>query len=224
MGPPHTAVGDQVDAVAQDTTLLSAADCEFIKEFQGSLSAETANDRDCGGLSTAILRHLGHFKERIQVECVGSEQGQQDHTLAALPPLPDVWGPVIAEARASQGGPEVSITGPGPDDHFQVHVSSPDDASRTIAFVAGVDAACRIIKGMYHHCVLVIKKHRELEERQSRLRQPAESTVSEHIKLLRQYNKVKDVGQQLIGLNADNRGVPVGSLYTDEHYGVGPKD
>ncbi|KAK7706301.1 hypothetical protein SLS64_007641 [Diaporthe eres] len=54
--------------------------------------------------------------------------------------------------------------------------------------------------------------------------QPAESTVSEHIKLLRQYNKVKDVGQQLIGLNADNRGVPVGSLYSDEHYGVGPKD
>lgn len=49
--------------------------------------------------------------------------------------------------------------------------------------------------------------------------------MSEHIRLLRQYNKVKDVGQQLIGLNADNRGVSVGSLYTDdEHYGVGPND
>lgn len=224
MGPPHTAVGHQVDAVAQDTALLSAADCDFIREFQGSLSAEAANGRDCGGLLTAILDHLGHFKERIQVDSAGSAIDQQEHSSAALPPPPDVWGPVIAEAHASHEEHKVSITGPGPDDHFQVPVGNTDDASRTIAFVAGVDAACRIMKDMYNHCVLVIKKRQELEEGQSRLGQPAESTVSEHIKLLRQYNKVKDVGQQLIGLNADNRGVPVGSLYSDEHYGVGPKD
>lgn len=133
MGPPRTAVGDQVDAAAQDTALLSAADCDFIREFQGSLSAEAGNGRECGGLLTAVLRHLGHFKERIQVECVGSEDDQQDHTLAALPPLPDVWGPVIAEAHASHGEHKVGITGPGPDDHFQVPVSGLDDASRTVS-------------------------------------------------------------------------------------------
>lgn len=55
-------------------------------------------------------------------------------------------------------------------------------------------------------------------------RQPAETTVNDHIRLLRQYNKMKDVGQQLIGLIAENRGVPVGSLYADQDYGVGPDD
>lgn len=55
-------------------------------------------------------------------------------------------------------------------------------------------------------------------------RQPAETTVNDHIRLLRQYNKTKDVGQQLIGLIAENRGVPVGSLYADQDYGIGADD
>lgn len=133
MGPPRTAVGDQVDAVTQDTALLSAADYDFIKEFQDSLSTEAANGRDCGGLLTAILRHLGHFKELIQVDSAGSDKDQQENSSVVLPPLSDVWGPVIAEAQASHGEHKVSITGPGPDDRFEVHVSSPDDASRTVS-------------------------------------------------------------------------------------------
>lgn len=133
MGPPRSAGGEQVDAVAQDTTLLSAADYDFIKELQTSLSTEAANGRDCGGLLKAILGHLGHFKERIQVERTGSEDDRQHHASAALSPLADVWGPVIAEAHGSQGAQEVSITGPGPDDHFQVPVSGPDDASRMVS-------------------------------------------------------------------------------------------
>jgi len=106
MGPPHT-------------TLLSAADYDFVKEFQDSLSLEAANGRDCGGLLTAILGHLGHFKEQIHAESVGSQHD---------------WGPVIAEAH---GGSEVSISisiaGPGPEDHFQVRASSVDDASRMVS-------------------------------------------------------------------------------------------
>jgi len=49
-------------------------------------------------------------------------------------------------------------------------------------------------------------------------------TVHDHIRLLGQYNDAKDVAQQLIGLVADNRGVPVGSLYQDDQYGVSPDD
>ncbi|KAB5550817.1 Swi5-domain-containing protein [Coniochaeta sp. 2T2.1] len=52
---------------------------------------------------------------------------------------------------------------------------------------------------------------------------PAE-TVYDHIELLGQYNDAKDIAQQLIGLIADNRGVPVGSLYQHDQYGVGPED
>lgn len=45
-----------------------------------------------------------------------------------------------------------------------------------------------------------------------------------HIGLLQQYNEMKDVGQQLIGLVAENRGVSVKSLYEDEDLGVGKED
>jgi hypothetical protein len=48
--------------------------------------------------------------------------------------------------------------------------------------------------------------------------------VHDHIRLLGEYNETKDIAQQLIGLIADNRAVPVGSLYLDDQYGVGSDD
>jgi hypothetical protein len=52
--------------------------------------------------------------------------------------------------------------------------------------------------------------------------QPAAETVKTHIKLLHDYNDIKDVGQALIGMIADNRGVRIGELY--EEFGVDLKD
>lgn len=54
--------------------------------------------------------------------------------------------------------------------------------------------------------------------------QPPEAIVQTHIELLKSYNDVKDVGQQLIGLVAENRGVPVGKLYEDGEFGVTADD
>lgn len=55
-------------------------------------------------------------------------------------------------------------------------------------------------------------------------RQPAQATVDDHIRLLRQYNKTKDVGQQLIGMIAESRGVSLGDIYRDGDYGVNAED
>ncbi|KAF4831777.1 hypothetical protein CGCSCA4_v013901 [Colletotrichum siamense] len=49
-----------------------------------------------------------------------------------------------------------------------------------------------------------VKKDKEFEE--------ASAVVARHVKLLREYNEIKDVGQQLMGLVAENRGATVGSL------------
>lgn len=51
---------------------------------------------------------------------------------------------------------------------------------------------------------------------------PAAETVKNHIKLLHDYNDIRDVGQGLVGMIADNRGVRIGELY--EEFGVGLKD
>jgi hypothetical protein len=55
-------------------------------------------------------------------------------------------------------------------------------------------------------------------------RQAPEKTVQDHIRLLKEYNDIKDIGQQLIGLIAENREVPIGSLYADGRFGIGPED
>ncbi|KAH8595821.1 Swi5-domain-containing protein [Bisporella sp. PMI_857] len=62
----------------------------------------------------------------------------------------------------------------------------------------------------------------KLEEITKELKAPAAETVKEHIKLLHEYNDIRDVGQGLIGMIADNRGVRIGELY--EEFGVGLKD
>ena len=56
----------------------------------------------------------------------------------------------------------------------------------------------------------------------SQNRKPAAETVKRHIKLLHDYNDIRDVGQGLVGMIADNRGVRIGELY--EEFGVGLKD
>ncbi|KAI6715973.1 hypothetical protein JHW43_001470 [Diplocarpon mali] len=56
----------------------------------------------------------------------------------------------------------------------------------------------------------------------AQLTNPAHETVKRHIKLLHDYNDIRDVGQGLVGMIADNRGVRIGELYGE--FGVGLKD
>ncbi|PMD24380.1 Swi5-domain-containing protein [Hyaloscypha hepaticicola] len=68
----------------------------------------------------------------------------------------------------------------------------------------------------------IATKRAKLDEVVKGLKQPAAETVKNHIKLLHDYNDIRDVGQGLIGMIADNRGVRVGELYAE--FGVGLQD
>lgn len=50
----------------------------------------------------------------------------------------------------------------------------------------------------------------------------AAATVKAHIKLLHRYNEMRDIGQGLIGLVADQRNVAIREVYKE--YGIGNKD
>lgn len=41
------------------------------------------------------------------------------------------------------------------------------------------------------------------------------ATVKAHIKLLHDYNEIRDIGQGLMGIIADNRGLRVSDVYRD---------
>ncbi|EHL01144.1 putative DNA repair protein SWI5 like protein [Glarea lozoyensis 74030] len=68
----------------------------------------------------------------------------------------------------------------------------------------------------------IAKVRAQLEKVTAELEQPAAETVKTHIHLLHQYNDIRDIGQGLIGMIADNRGVRIGELY--EEFGVGLQD
>jgi hypothetical protein len=53
-------------------------------------------------------------------------------------------------------------------------------------------------------------------------RSPARETVKTHIRLLHEYNEIRDVGQGLMGMVADNRGVRVVEVYKE--FGVAGAD
>ncbi|KAF7897349.1 hypothetical protein EAF00_005577 [Botryotinia globosa] len=68
----------------------------------------------------------------------------------------------------------------------------------------------------------IAQKREKIQEITEGLEKPAKQTVKRHIRLLHDYNDIKDVGQGLLGMIADNRGVRVGELY--EEFGVGISD
>ncbi|CAF9914128.1 MAG: hypothetical protein ALECFALPRED_009344 [Alectoria fallacina] len=67
---------------------------------------------------------------------------------------------------------------------------------------------------------------RETEEKQREVHgqlktKDAQATVKAHIKLLHDYNEIRDVGQGLMGIIADSRGVRVKHVYQDFDVGEG---
>ncbi|KFY20979.1 hypothetical protein V491_03263 [Pseudogymnoascus sp. VKM F-3775] len=65
----------------------------------------------------------------------------------------------------------------------------------------------------------------KLADARGKLKNPdAAATVKAHIKRLHAYNEIRDVGQGLIGLIAEQRGVRIGECYDSGEFGVGAKD
>ncbi|KAK6349590.1 hypothetical protein TWF696_005874 [Orbilia brochopaga] len=56
----------------------------------------------------------------------------------------------------------------------------------------------------------------------AKLENPAKSTIQQHIKLLHDFNEIRDVGLHLIGMIADERGVGLKTVLSE--FGVTEKD
>ncbi|KAI4131151.1 MAG: hypothetical protein LQ338_001356 [Usnochroma carphineum] len=63
----------------------------------------------------------------------------------------------------------------------------------------------------------------KLDEATAKLKNPdASQTVKNYIKLLREYNDIRDIGTSLMGMIADNRRIPMKRVY--EEFDVDEKD
>ncbi|ROV89994.1 hypothetical protein VPNG_09999 [Cytospora leucostoma] len=223
MSPTRAASGElEGDAPLENgrhgLTLLSAADIDFIDGFRNACARNIVEGHDLGGLLQAVSAHLDRFEN--EVRRVGS---QEVDNVWPISQLLDPWGPIVSAKNVLHPN-TIEISGPCVNDHFEVVVSNAGKAVQTAQYVTGIDAAFRRLTDIRGRCLQLGQKQHDLDHEQKSLRQTAETTVNDHIRLLRQYNKMKDVGQQVIGLIAENRGVPIGSLYADQEYGVGPGD
>ncbi|KFY08001.1 hypothetical protein V492_06624 [Pseudogymnoascus sp. VKM F-4246] len=65
----------------------------------------------------------------------------------------------------------------------------------------------------------------KLDAAKGKLKNPdAAATVKAHIRRLHAYNEIRDVGQGLIGMIAEQRGVRIRECYESGEFGVGAKD
>ncbi|TGO83673.1 hypothetical protein BPOR_0609g00030 [Botrytis porri] len=125
---------------------------------------------------------------------------------------------IINEKISIAGGTKDKVSG------SQVSTSSNTSSQRQDAFLAEIKAM-KLTSIQTRNANLkaeIAQKREKIQEITEGLEKPAKQTVKRHIKLLHDYNDIKDVGQGLLGMIADNRGVRVGELY--EEFGVGIAD
>ncbi|KAF3760345.1 hypothetical protein M406DRAFT_335013 [Cryphonectria parasitica EP155] len=171
--------------------------------LRDNICLEVSNGRDYGGLLIVITDRLDKILEQ--------DKGHDE------PTCPFLWGPINCATSTSDQARTVQITGPAPGDHFKATAASAAEASDSVRYVSALSAARKTKNSKENKLVSAFCASVSC-------RQKPEVTVDEHIQLLRQYNKTKDAGQMLIGLIADSRAVPVGSLYRDRDYGVSLDD
>lgn len=100
---------------SESPALFSAADIEFIQGFEDHLRRDIASGRDYGGILKTLSNRLKSFRDSGIDQCP--------------------WGPVIGVPDVRSPANDQSllrITGPFPDDSFEVMMEYPQNRSEAV--------------------------------------------------------------------------------------------
>ncbi|OIW29360.1 Swi5-domain-containing protein [Coniochaeta ligniaria NRRL 30616] len=186
---------------------------ESVAELETWLTDRSASDKAYQDIASSVYPLIASNKAQLL-------EARHTH-LWSYSPASSPWG-TITWARTSTA--TISVTGLGNEPHkrFELHANSDSDINSIEKFVSLLASAFDNLAAAEGHIARLAQLMDGMET--SAISGSPAETVHNHIQQLGQYNEAKDIAQQLIGLIADNRGVPVGSLYQDEQYGVGPND
>ncbi|KAK0652643.1 Swi5-domain-containing protein [Cercophora newfieldiana] len=202
-------------AVTQDDIVKIVSEhLAAVDNFDAQLDNFIAAGRDYGGFVSRIQRRVASFKEWI-------ETAEENCHVARDREV----GPWAVAARR-EAPSKVVLTGPAADDEEEVETENEDEADYLMSdhFIGMLAENCQMFHELETLMVQLIHAYASVKDAKANLGVPADEAVQSHIRLLKQYNDVKDVGQQLIGLIAENRGVPIKTLYENGDYGVTAED
>ncbi|KAK3328101.1 Swi5-domain-containing protein [Cercophora scortea] len=148
---------------------------------------------------------------------------EQNPTSAVPQPVP--WG-VRARVQPGSSGLTILVTGTRPNDQFEIFAKDKMEVEYLLSdrYFGCISKMCQGFSQAEKDIATMLQIAQETEQEQSKLSQAPELTTQTHIRLLKEYNDIKDIGQQLIGLVAENKGVRIGTLYESGQYGVETED
>ncbi|KAK3403444.1 Swi5-domain-containing protein [Sordaria brevicollis] len=157
------------------------------------------------------------FREPTQLK--RESQDQED----AIPT--DSWKLQVYQKQETSGKPALLIT-IGSHSPVEVEFENRDELHSAMGnnYLGYITKVFQAFEQAENDLIQLLMMSREIEEERDALSQPPEETVQQHIDLLKEYNDMKDIGQQLIGLIAENKGLSIGALYEDGQYGVTADD
>ncbi|KAK0727549.1 hypothetical protein B0T26DRAFT_738222 [Lasiosphaeria miniovina] len=189
----------------------------LIASFDRWLDHHLEAGRDYGNMPTWVKRRLSAYKKDL----VEAERAPSSMT-ASLLKNANQWG--FKVDTKEDGRIEImrapTCLFPG------VSIMPHDEAEAD--FIAGflgyMEKVCNAFERAEKEIAALVEAVVAFEAERASLSQPAEVTIQSHVKLLKEYNDMKDYGQQMIGLIAENLGFPARNFYETGQYGVGPKD
>ena len=170
------------------------------------------------GEDASVLAHAHSSTE--QKHCtILDEQPSPVKIPAAAPPRGDSSGPTLQKIQ-----PQMHSTSPSAPVHQKpVTPGKPSQAAQLAELKAEKTALISSLMELPNIASLLDGQgHLEADPSDDDVMKAAKTLVNKHIKLLHQYNEIKDVGQGLMGLIAEQRGVRVVEI--QEEFGVGVKD
>ncbi|AEO56644.1 hypothetical protein MYCTH_2138386 [Thermothelomyces thermophilus ATCC 42464] len=192
-------------AVKRQLTLVSS--------FQGWLARNIGADGDRNDIIARVQKRLDSYRQWLDA----------GHALERPSEDSEPWTMSVQVTSGSDDSEHVIVvTGPGSGDPIRIIAKDDSELKYLISdsYLGHMTKICHAFAKAQDTLRTLLRTVRELDEETSHLSQPAEITVRTYIRSLQEYNDIKDIGQQLVGLIAENRGVPVRSLYEAGEFGL----
>ncbi|KAK3994827.1 hypothetical protein QBC44DRAFT_357095 [Cladorrhinum sp. PSN332] len=196
-------------ALQRQLSLVSA----FDEWLQQHIDAEKDHQR----IASVVKNHNNSYKEWL----LAAQSDPCDVTKTLTP-----WEMNVTVEHGRRGGSIIGVTGPAPADVTEIEAEDEEKADYILSdqYLGYMTKMCHAFSDAQKGIQSLLKIAHEVVIEKTQLSQPAEVTVQAHIRRLKDYNDMKDIGQQLIGLIAENRGIPIGGLYEDGQYGITADD